>query len=321
MPAEPDDDDRPVLADRFLARSDLRRLPTPKPLITNVLDEGTTALLYGSWSTGKSFLSLDWAASVATGLDWMGRPVSQRRVLYIAAEGARSITARIEAWELAREAATPEDGLTYLPHPVNLTRAFDVGQLVAAIEWGGFGFIVLDTLARSMLGGDENSAKDPGLVIDAMSRLLAATPDQSGVVLAVHHTTKDGRTARGSTAFEAGVDTAYRTERDGAVIKLDRQKRRDGPEFDRHQFLIEPVPGTTSAVLSVHEGADTSSSPERLLSVFNVRFPEGQAKMSDLRSASGMANATFKRAVDDLVEHGRLVKSGTSGRPILKRGS
>jgi AAA domain len=78
---------RPGLADKLLTRSALAELPTPTPLIDNVLDKGTVALLYGKWGTGKSFIALDWAASVATGRNWQGRPTERLRVLYIAAEG------------------------------------------------------------------------------------------------------------------------------------------------------------------------------------------------------------------------------------------
>jgi hypothetical protein len=56
----------PVLSAKLLTRSDLHNLPDPEPLIDNVLDQGTTALLYGSWGTAKTFTALDWAASVAT---------------------------------------------------------------------------------------------------------------------------------------------------------------------------------------------------------------------------------------------------------------
>ena len=65
----------PVLADKLLTRSALRDLPDPKPLIDNVLDQGTTALLYGKWGTAKTFVALDWAASVATRRKWQGRHV------------------------------------------------------------------------------------------------------------------------------------------------------------------------------------------------------------------------------------------------------
>ena len=49
--APPGDDGPPVYADHILTRSALHNLPDPEPLIDNVLDQGTTALLYGRWGT------------------------------------------------------------------------------------------------------------------------------------------------------------------------------------------------------------------------------------------------------------------------------
>ena len=90
-----DDNHTPILADKLLTRSDLRNLPDPEPLIDDVLDQGTTALLYGKWSTAKTFIALDWAASVATGRDWQARASRQRRVLYVVGEGAFGFKGRV----------------------------------------------------------------------------------------------------------------------------------------------------------------------------------------------------------------------------------
>ncbi|OBG20582.1 AAA family ATPase [Mycobacterium sp. 852002-51057_SCH5723018] len=314
-----DDDGKPVYAEKLLTRSDLLKLPDPEPLIDNVLDQGTTALLYGKWSTAKTFIALDWAASVATGRKWQGRPVQQRRALYVAGEGAYSFKGRIRAWETAWQTSIPDDSLHILPHPVNLTRPLDVGNLAALIEWGGYGLVILDTLARCMVGADENSARDVGIVVDAMTWLLARTPASRGVVLGLHHTGKDGKTLRGSSAFEGAVDTVYLTERDGGVIVLDREKRRDGPENDRHELEIDPMPGTGSAVISVHRGVDKPDRADRLLSTFVHCFSVTGASKAELRNAAEMPNATFHRALDDLLKSGDLVNVGTDKRPHFKR--
>ena len=50
----------PTLADRLLTRSALRNLPAPEPMIDEVLDRGTCALLYGHRGSLKSFIALDW---------------------------------------------------------------------------------------------------------------------------------------------------------------------------------------------------------------------------------------------------------------------
>ena len=70
------------MAARLLSASALANLPAPEPLIDGVLDQGTVALLYGKWGTLKTFIALDWAASVATGRPWQGRATKQRKALH-----------------------------------------------------------------------------------------------------------------------------------------------------------------------------------------------------------------------------------------------
>ena len=332
-PPEPDDDDRdqqhddqqhdepPQLAALLLTRSALKELPDPEPLIHGVLDQGATALLYGKWGTGKSFLALDWAASSATGRAWQGRKTEQRRALYIAAEGAFGFKGRVDAWETGWHTTIADGDLEILPRPVNLTRIMEVAELCALIQWNGYGFVVLDSLARCMVGADENSAKDCGQVVDALHRLRECTPNGRGVVLGVHHTGKDGKTFRGSSVFEAGADTVYAVNTDGGVIILDREKRKDGPKDDRHELKLDPIPGTDSAVISVHRGVDKSDRADRLLSTFVHHFGGIGATKAELRLVADMPTGTFYRALSDLMKRGDLVNTGTEKRPFYKQDS
>jgi AAA domain len=315
---EPPDNGPPPYAAQVLTRSALRTLPDPEPLIGNVLDQGTTALLYGRWGTAKSFIALDWAASVATGRSWQGRTTEQRRTLYVAGEGAFGFKGRVDAWETGWDTKIGDGNFHILPFPVNLTRFVDVANLAALIEWGGYSFVVLDTLARCVVGADENSAKDCGEVVDAMIRLLTHTPGGRGVMLGVHHAGKDGKTLRGSSAFEGAADTVYFSCRDGAVITLDREKRKDGPEFDHHQFIIDPIDGTNSAVISVHRGGGQTDRADRLLSTFVHHFAQTGASKSELRLVSDLPQGTFYRALSDLLQSGELVNTGTDKRPFYK---
>lgn len=308
----------PVLADALLNRSALRALPDPEPLIGNVLDQGTIALLFGRHGSLKTFIALDWAASVATGRRWQGRTTERSRVLYVAGEGAFGFKRRIDAWESAWQEEIGDGDLDVLPKPVNLTRPIEVANLAALIEWNGYNLVVLDTLARCMVGTDENSAKDCGIVVDAMTRLLGYTPGGRGVVLGVHHAGKDGKTFRGSSAFEAGADTVYKTTRDGAVVELNREKRKDGPEYDRHEVKLDPVPGTESGAISVHRGGGQSERSDKLLSIFVQHFASIGATKAELRAASDMSNATFHRALSDLLQAGALINHGTDKRPFYK---
>jgi len=154
--------------------------------------------------------------------------------------------------------------------------------------------------------------------VDAMIRLLTHTPGGRGVMLGVHHAGKDGRTLRGSSVFEGAADTVYFSCRDGAVITLDREKRKDGPEFDHHQLIIDPIEGTNSAVISVHRGGGQTDRADRLLSTFVHHFSGTGASKSELRLVADMAQGTFYRALSDLLQSGELVNTGTDKRPFYK---
>jgi hypothetical protein len=52
----------------------------------------------------------------------------QRRVLYVAAEGAFGFKARVDAWEQGWHTTIGDDQLEILPRPVNLTDAAHVAE-------------------------------------------------------------------------------------------------------------------------------------------------------------------------------------------------
>jgi hypothetical protein len=305
--------DHPKLADRLLTRSQLADLPTPQPLIEDTLDRRTVALLAGSWGTGKTFLALDWAACIGTGRIWQRRRIpATGRVLYVASEGAFGFGARVDAWEYGWRREVADDALTVLPVPVNLRDRGAVAELCELAA--GCSLVVIDTLARCLVGADENSAKDMGEAVDALYRLRDATGD--GTVLAVHHTGKDGETTRGSSALEAGVDTVYKTKGDARLIDLSRTKRKDGETDDRLQLSLKAT--AESCVVVSTRGTDMTGAADKLLSVFRTHFADTGASKADLRAVAGMAPATFHRALNDLVSAGFLVNTGTDQRPFYK---
>jgi hypothetical protein len=318
--AESDSDAASKFAPMLLSRTALKELPDPEPLIDNTLDRGTVALLYGKWGTFKSFIAIDLAASVATGRAWQGRTTEKGRVLYVAAEGAFGMKARLDAWETGWRTTIADGEFDVLPRRVNLTSPADVREMAALVRLNGYEFIVFDTLARCMVGADENSAKDCGVVVDNLTYLRECTPNGRGVVLAVHHTGKDGKTFRGSSVFEAGVDTVYAVDADCGIINLDREKRKDGPEADSHELRFEQIEGTGSGVIGVHRGRGQASRVDRLLSVFDQNFTATGASKVDLRTVADMAPSTFHRAVNTLLQSGDLVNTGTDKAPFYKRG-
>jgi hypothetical protein len=311
----------PRLMDLLLTRTTLKMLPDPEPLIEGVLDCTTNVFLYGRWGTFKSFIAFDWAASVATGRAWQSRATKKRRVLYIAAEGGYGYKARMDAWEQGWHTLVADDDLHILPRAVNLTRPLEVAELRSLVEWNGYGFVVVDTLARCMVGADENSAKDCGMVVDALTKLREGTPDGRGCVTGVHHTGKDGKTFRGSSVFEAAADTVYSTTRDGGAVILEREKRKDGPLEDRHRLRFDTIDGTESGVLAAQGEMERNARSVSLLSTFVSHFADSGATKAELRNVADMGVGTFYRALNELLASGELVNTGTDKQPFYKAGS
>jgi hypothetical protein len=143
-------------------------------------------------------------------------------------------------------------------------------------------------------------------------------------VLGVHHTGKDGKTLRGSSAFESGADTVYCATRDENLISLTREKRKDGPENDSHLLVFEPMPGTDSGVMNVSrgvsQGGETTDRAATLRSIMSQSFRLTGASRPQLQQVAvddgPLSRPTFYRALSDLVESGWLVNTGTEKRPF-----
>ena len=158
-----EDASRPTPFDRLLGRlvddEEMERRPPPEYLIDGVLVRDTLAVLYGASGGGKSFVGADWGLSVASGSWWQGRRVDKGPVLFIAAEGSGGLGARFAAWKAANRFVGPA-GMMVLPEPVNLLDALAVEVLAQVASHIGAVLVLIDTVARSMPGGDENAAKD-----------------------------------------------------------------------------------------------------------------------------------------------------------------
>jgi len=301
-----------TLAQREIDRVDLADLKPPEPLIERTLDRGTVTLLAGYTGTAKSFVALDWAACVATGELWFGRGVERGTVVYVAGEGVAGINARLVAWERHRNVNIERGHLKVLPFPLNLGKSGEVAELCDYVRELGATFVVFDTLNRCSVGLDENSARDMGIVVDAMYRVVRST--DNGTCLLIHHDGKDKTTTRGNSAIEAGMDTVYKTSFDEGSYSLQRQKRKDGPLIDRVDMKLLPI--GSSVVLDLAQVEWTGRPNEQVLLSALINTFQGQgASRADLRNITGMAPASFHRAMGDLLKSGSVVNKGTDQRP------
>jgi hypothetical protein len=243
---------------QLLSDLDLEALPDPVWLIDRVLVQNSLVALYGPWASFKSFIALDWAYSLATGLPWLGRTVMRCDVLYICAEGVGGLKNRIAAWKQHHGITESIPGVRVIPMAVNIMDLTEAKRLILSVlaEQAASGFtpgvIIADTLARSMVGGDENSVRDMSIMInhaDLIRRELGGI-----TFLPVHHAGKDAdRGMRGSTGLPGAVDTTFRvTRKDNSMtVELFCEKQKDGEDgwsvhLEAEKVTLPPRPGTMS---------------------------------------------------------------------------
>jgi hypothetical protein len=179
---------------------------------------------------------------MATGRSWLGRKTAHCKVGYALGEGKSSLLKRIQAWITYNQLSQEEIRLL----EENFKITFTVPQLaskastdnmLADLEKEGFKpeVIAIDTFARSMVGLDENDAKDTGLWIESADRLR-----QLGYgVIFLHHTKKNtefGNVYRGSTAIIGAMDTALTLVRSENTCTLTVTKQKDHDEGSPLRF-------------------------------------------------------------------------------------
>lgn len=219
---------------RILKISDLRAIPRPKWLIRQILVENSFAAIYGPPKSLKSFMVLDFAMHLATGLMYRGTPIQLRNVLYVAAEGSAALGKRVDAWLEEHNIADEPETFRVVPMVVNLSKESEARALIADVveEQLRDGFnpdlVVVDTLARCSAGADENSAKEMGVVIDNGSMIQR---ELGTALLVVHHSGKNAEKGlRGSSALFGAVDTLLQVIREGRDISLLVESHKDAED-------------------------------------------------------------------------------------------
>ena len=228
-----------------LYRAGTRELMPPDWLVDGFLERGAFGLIFGEPETGKSFIALDLAASIATGASWHGRNARSGPVVYLAGEGHAGIDRRLEAWRIAHRFDSLAPFPLYLSEiPASLADAelmerLDVALADVAAENGAPALLVLDTWARN-LGADENSTPDVAQAIAALDRLRAPYRCAS---LVVHHPGIGDKTrSRGNGALRGALDVEYRATR-GAddLIRLECLKSKETERPGSLAFRLRSV--------------------------------------------------------------------------------
>ncbi len=285
----------------------------PVPLIDGVLYMDSLAWLYGKPGSAKSFVALDWAGCIGSGLPWQLRGVSQGPVLYLVAEGASGIRKRVRAWEEAFR--VPMKGVTFLPMAVQLLNGIDRQALVALIADMRPTLVIIDTQARVTVGADENSNGEMSKVVDAADQIRQAC---GACVLMVHHSGKNGLDMRGASAFEGAATSIIKVTKDGEYVEVHSDKQKDEEAFETVWLRLTPV--GQSVVLAARSmmpsGDEMTKNEEIILAAMRDSFETTSATATNLMTVTEVPKASVYRALNSLVNRGALRNIGTEKRPI-----
>jgi len=265
--------------------------------VEDILRDNEFSVIYGASNCGKTFFMLDLAMHVALGTTWRNKEVEQGGVIYAALEGGHGTRNRIVAFKEHYQ-IKENIPLAIIPSAVNFLDANgDMKALVQAVteakeRLGNVRLIVIDTLARAISGGDENSSMDMGQLIISADKLRAIT---GAHISFIHHSGKDDlKGARGHSSLRAAVDTEIEISRPDtespSLIKIVKQ---------REMEMIEDMSFSLKAVkLGTNKrGKDVSSC---------VVVPAEIVKKKREVTMTAAQEFVYKALVEALIEHGQM---------------
>jgi hypothetical protein len=266
---------------RFKKVGEFVRGRAPGWLIKHHWPAQSFILEIGESGAGKTFSVLDKCVAVARGAaEWRGHRVKRGKVVYVAAEGSGGFRKRVRAYEIAHSVELDEYDFRVLDAAPNLysSTADQIG-LVAAIEAaGGADLIVLDTVAATSPGANENTS-DMLNVLNFYTGLIARF---GATVVGIHHLGKDvTRGARGFSGIKAAADAEITTENVGGIRTVYVSKMKDGAEGEKYHFKLSVVDVATD------DDGDTITSCV-------VDYEAEPSKMVDRRPVSGARKRVFE---------------------------
>lgn len=270
-------------------RSGLDELKPREDLIDGLIPRRGLVLLAAWRGSGKSFLSIDLAASVACGLPtfWGRKITTTGPVIYVGHEGVDGLKARLEAWEKTN--SNRAAGILWWTAPLDITDDQMRLDLELVAHRLGAALIVLDP-ARTT-GFKSEDSRDAAAYALALGRLQRGF---NGTVLVLQNSGYDRTRERGSTMLGDACDAVFNIAKQaGGIRKVTAGRLREGAADDDEAlitFTIEPVAGTGSAVLVAADDqhqAGTSALQKRITNLVTANPGQTTKTIAELLGLDG----------------------------------
>jgi len=205
---------------------DRHEIPPVEWVIPGEIPRRGLTVIYGTSGVGKSFFIIDRALKIA----------QDKPVIYAALEGESGVPSRIDAW--CKHYQKEEGELILCLGEVNF---FDDAESNLWIEGAKAiqpHMVIVDTLARAMGEGDENSTRDMNKLMSLCKRIYTAL---GCAVVLVHHTGKDGQQERGSYSLRGAADSMIQLVDDDEFIQVECTKTKDAKPFQTYFMTLKPI--------------------------------------------------------------------------------
>jgi DNA-binding MarR family transcriptional regulator len=218
-----DDDIRVYTFDEMIAPQ-----PPLEWVVDGLLLPASVAIFAGHPGSKKTWSLLHLACCVAAGVDWLGHKTKQTPVLIVDEEsGRRRLFDRTGKIARGLGLSSP------LPIYSTVMAGFDlrddeyIEKLRRIITKNGVGLVIIDALADTAPGADENLVKD---MMPFMRNLRRLAEELNITIVLIHHNTKGGGSAyRGSSAIAGGVAllVSVQSEEGESLVKFEIVKSWD----------------------------------------------------------------------------------------------
>lgn len=302
---------RPDLSQFYIEKltiniTELYKLPKPKHMSTKYpLYAGGFNVLVGESGSGKSFLALDIALDVS----------DDGTVVYVAGEGLNGFDDRWQSYSKHHGVSEARVEF-YKYHALQVMDDNEMTVFVNGIRELNPSLVIIDTVARSAVGLDENSAKEMGLFI---SRVDFLRHELDCATMVVHHTNKAG-IIRGSNSLYGAADAVIALSATDGVIKATNNhdfggKNKYGPQDWTKFYRLLPI--DEGAVLVETEqviddpsvdGNELSEVQEQILLAMNG-YESGVGAVTIVRTTE-IAQTTIYRNLKKLMSAGYIESDG-----------
>jgi hypothetical protein len=285
-------------------------------LVEDFLGAREMSCFYGEPGSGKSALAEDFGLHVAGRFpQWLGRDISTHgAVVYIALERLNLVKRRAAAFKIKHNNV---QGLPFaivsaahdFRDPKTATLILETVAEVEKTTGEKVVLIILDTISRALCGGDENSPKDMGALINTLGRIQEAT---SAHMLLLHHVPHEADRMRGHGSLLGAADTTVFVQKGTTVRTATVKKANDSDEGERVAFTLESVElaKVCRRVFTAPVVVDSSDAPENGAGNRAGKLNANQQRFLDI-----LTTATIEAPADV-----RGIPSVPSGVKAVERG-